>query len=159
MKIRIVTVGKLKEKYLREGVAEYEKRLRPYASLELFEIVEARMAENPSQAELKEALADEGRRLLRLVPERGTLVVLDVAGRMLSSEELAGEMAAFALAGRSHITFLVGGAFGLSEAVRKRADLRLSFSRLTFTHQMVRLLLYEQIYRAFKINRGEKYHW
>lgn len=159
MKIRIAAVGKLKEKYLREGVAEYEKRLRPYASLELSEIPEARLAEKPSQAELKEALADEGRRLLRLVPERGTLIVLDVAGDLLSSEQLAEKMAALALQGQSDLTFLIGGAFGLSDEVRKRADLRLSFSRLTFTHQMVRLLLYEQIYRAFKINRGEKYHW
>lgn len=159
MKIRIAAVGKLKEKYLREGVAEYEKRLRPYASLELLEIPEARLAEKPSQAERKEALADEGRRLLRLVPERGTLIVLDVAGDLLSSEQLAEKMAALALQGQSDLTFLIGGAFGLSDEVRKRADLRLSFSRLTFTHQMVRLLLYEQIYRAFKINRGEKYHW
>ena len=159
MKIRIAAVGKLKEKYLREGVAEYEKRLRPYASLELSEIPEARLAEKPSQAELREALADEGRRLLRLVPERGTLIVLDVAGDLLSSEQLAEKMAALALQGQSDLTFLIGGAFGLSDEVRKRADLRLSFSRLTFTHQMVRLLLYEQIYRAFKINRGEKYHW
>ena len=159
MKIRIAAVGKLKEKYLREGVAEYEKRLRPYASLELLEIPEARLAEKPSQAELREALADEGRRLLRLVPERGTLIVLDVAGDLLSSEQLAEKMAALALQGQSDLTFLIGGAFGLSDEVRKRADLRLSFSRLTFTHQMVRLLLYEQIYRAFKINRGEKYHW
>ncbi|MEX5284949.1 23S rRNA (pseudouridine(1915)-N(3))-methyltransferase RlmH [Selenomonas sputigena] len=159
MKIRIAAVGKLKEKYLREGVAEYEKRLRPYASLELLEIPEARLAEKPSQAEQKEALADEGRRLLRLVPERGTLIVLDVAGDLLSSEQLAEKMAALALQGQSDLTFLIGGAFGLSDEVRKRADMRLSFSRLTFTHQMVRLLLYEQIYRAFKINRGEKYHW
>ena len=159
MKIRIAAVGKLKEKYLREGVAEYEKRLRPYASLELLEIPEARLAEKPSQAELKEALADEGRRLLRLVPERGTLIVLDVAGDLLSSEQLAEKMAALALQGQSDLTFLIGGAFGLSDEVRKRADLRLSFSRLTFTHQMVRLLLYEQIDRAFNIKRGEKYHW
>ena len=93
------------------------------------------------------------------MPQKSFLVVLDVAGQLLSSAALAGKIAALALAGKSDITFLIGGAFGLSEVVRKRADLRLSFSPMTFTHQMVRLLLYEQVYRAFKINRGEKYHW
>ena len=159
MKIRIVAVGKLKEKYLREGVAEYEKRLAPFASVELLETREEYMAENPSEAQRQETLAKEGERLLRLVPERSFLIVLDVKGKLLSSEALAKELAARALQGQSDLTFLIGGAFGLSPAVRDRADLRISFSPMTFTHQMVRLLLYEQIYRAFKINRGEKYHW
>lgn len=159
MKIRIVAVGKLKEKYLREGVAEYEKRLAPFASVELLETREEYMAENPSEAQRQETLAKEGERLLRLVPERSFLIVLDVKGKLLSSEALAKELAARALQGQSDLTFLIGGAFGLSPAVRERADLRISFSPMTFTHQMVRLLLYEQIYRAFKINRGEKYHW
>ena len=159
MKIRIVAVGKLKEKYLREGVAEYEKRLAPFASVELLETREDYMAENPSEAQRQQTLAKEGERLLRLVPERSFLIVLDVKGKLLSSEALAKELASLALQGQSDLTFLIGGAFGLSPAVRDRADLRISFSPMTFTHQMVRLLLYEQIYRAFKINRGEKYHW
>ena len=159
MKIRIVAVGKLKEKYLREGVAEYEKRLAPFASVELRETREEYMAENPSEAQRQQTLAKEGERLLRLVPERSFLIVLDVKGKLLSSEALAKELASLALQGQSDLTFLIGGAFGLSQAVRERADLRISFSPMTFTHQMVRLLLYEQIYRAFKINRGEKYHW
>ncbi|AEC01061.1 23S rRNA (pseudouridine(1915)-N(3))-methyltransferase RlmH [Selenomonas sputigena] len=159
MKIRIVAVGKLKEKYLREGVAEYEKRLAPFASVELLETREEYMAENPSEAQRQQTLAKEGERLLRLVPERSFLIVLDVKGKLLSSEALAKELASLALQGQSDLTFLIGGAFGLSPAVRDRADLRISFSPMTFTHQMVRLLLYEQIYRAFKINRGEKYHW
>lgn len=159
MKIRIVAAGRLKEKYLREGVAEYEKRLAPFASVELLETREEYMAENPSEAQRQQALAKEGERLLRLVPERSFLIVLDVKGKLLSSEALAKELAGLALQGRSDLTFLIGGAFGLSPAVRERADLRISFSPMTFTHQMVRLLLYEQIYRAFKINRGEKYHW
>lgn len=159
MKIRIVAVGKLKEKYLREGVAEYEKRLAPFASVELLETREEYMAENPSEAQRQETLAKEGERLLRLVPERSFLIVLDVKGKLLSSEALAKELASRALQGQSDLTFLIGGTFGLSPAVRDRADLRISFSPMTFTHQMVRLLLYEQIYRAFKINRGEKYHW
>ena len=159
MKIRIVAVGKLKEKYLREGVAEYEKRLAPFASVELRETREEYMAENPSEAQRQQTLAKEGERLLRLVPEKSFLIVLDVKGKLLSSEALAKELASRALQGQSDLTFLIGGAFGLSEVVRKRADLRLSFSPMTFTHQMVRLLLYEQVYRAFKIKRGEKYHW
>ena len=159
MKIRIVAVGKLKEKYLREGVAEYEKRLAPFASVELLETREEYMAENPSEAQRQQTLAKEGERLLRLVPERSFLIVLDVKGKLLSSEALAKELASLALQGQSDLMFLIGGAFGLSPAVRERADLRISFSPMTFTHQMVRLLLYEQIYRAFKINRGEKYHW
>ena len=159
MKIRIVAVGKLKEEYLREGVAEYEKRLAPFASVELLETREEYMAENPSEAQRQQTLAKEGERLLRLVPERSFLIVLDVKGKLLSSEALAKELASLALQGQSDLTFLIGGAFGLSPAVRERADPRISFSPMTFTHQMVRLLLYEQIYRAFKINRGEKYHW
>lgn len=159
MKIRIVAAGRLKEKYLREGVAEYEKRLAPFASVELLETREEYMPENPSEAQRQQALAKEGERLLRLVPEKSFLIVLDVKGKLLSSEALAKELAGLALQGRSDLTFLIGGAFGLSPAVRERADLRISFSPMTFTHQMVRLLLYEQIYRAFKINRGEKYHW
>ena len=136
-----------------------EKRLSPFAAVELLEIDEERMAQDPSEAEKEQTLAKEGERLLRLVPERSFLIVLDVQGQLLSSERLAEKLAALALQGQSDVTFLIGGAFGLSEAVRKRADLRLSFSPMTFTHQMVRLLLYEQVYRAFKINRGEKYHW
>ena len=159
MKIRIVAAGKLKEKYLREGVAEYEKRLAPFASVELLETREEYMPENPSEAQRQQALAKEGERLLRLVPEKSFLIVLDVKGKLLSSEALAKELAGLALQGKSDLTFLIGGAFGLSQAVRECADLRISFSPMTFTHQMVRLLLYEQIYRAFKINRGEKYHW
>ena len=159
MKIRIVAVGKLKEKYLREGVAEYEKRLAPFASVELRETREEYMAENPSEAQRQQTLAKEGERLLRLVPEKSFLIVLDLKGKLLTSEALAKELDSRALQGQSDLTFLIGGAFGLSPAVRDRADLRISFSPMTFTHQMVRLLLYEQIYRAFKINRGEKYHW
>ena len=159
MKIRILAVGKLKEKYLLQGVTEYEKRLSPFASVELIETREERMPESPSEAEKEDALKKEGANLLRLVPEKSFLIVLDVRGELLSSEALAEKIAALALQGKSDLTFLIGGAFGISAAVRKRADLRLSFSPMTFTHQMVRLLLYEQVYRAFKINRGEKYHW
>ena len=159
MRITIVCAGRLKEKYLTAGLQEFLKRLKPMAQVEILEIHEEKMPENPSEAEREQVLAREGERLLKLVPEGSYLFVLDVHGEEKSSEELAARIAELGLRGRSHLSFLIGGAFGLSEAVRQAADMRLSFSRLTFTHQMVRLLLVEQIYRAFKINRGEKYHW
>ena len=117
------------------------------------------MPENFSPAEKEKTLAREGERLLARVPEGSELIVLDVTGKAFSSEELAFYLGQQMIEGTSHLTFLIGGAFGISRAVRKAAKLRLSFSRMTFTHQMMRLLLTEQIYRAFKIMRGEKYHW
>jgi len=159
MKITIVCAGKIKEKYLTAGIAEFMKRLKPFAQVEIREIHEEKMPDSPSDAEKEQVLTREGEKLLKLVPEGSYLFVLDVFGKEKSSEELAASIDKLGLSGRSNITFLIGGAFGLSSEVRKAADELLSFSRMTFTHQMVRLLLVEQIYRAFKINRGEKYHW
>lgn len=159
MKITIVCAGRLKEKYLTAGVQEFLKRLQPLAQVEIREIHEEKMPDNPSEAVRAQVLAREGERLLKLVPEQAYLFVLDVSGKMLSSEELAASISELGLQGKSHLAFLIGGAFGLSPEVRQAADFRLSFSKMTFTHQMVRLLLAEQIYRAFKISRGEKYHW
>ena len=159
MNINIVAAGKIKERYLAEGIAEFMKRLRHYAQVHILEISEEKMKENPSPAEKEKILSQEGERLLRQVPDGSYLIVLDVYGKESSSEELAARIDALGLQGQSNITFLIGGAFGLSREVRAAAKERLSFSRMTFTHQMVRLLLVEQIYRAFKINRGEKYHW
>ena len=159
MKITIVTAGKIKEKYLTAGINEFLKRLGPFATVKIVEINEEKMKDNPSEAEKQQTLQQEGQRLLRQVPEGSYLFVLDVYGQQFSSEKLAAKLDSLALQGRSNITFLIGGAFGLSEEVRQAADFRLSFSPMTFTHQMIRLLLVEQIYRCFKINRGEKYHW
>ncbi len=159
MKITIVCAGKIKEKYLSAGIAEFMKRLKPFAQVEIREIHEEKMPDSPSDAEKEQVLTREGEKLLKLVPEGSYLFVLDVFGKEKSSEELAASIDKLGLSGRSNITFLIGGAFGLSSEVRKAADELLSFSQMTFTHQMVRLLLVEQIYRAFKINRGEKYHW
>lgn len=159
MKITIVTAGKIKEKYLTAGINEFLKRLGPFANVKIVEINEEKMKDNPSEAEKQQTLQQEGQRLLRQVPEGSYLFVLDVYGQQLSSEKLAAKLDSLALQGHSNITFLIGGAFGLSEEVRQAADFRLSFSPMTFTHQMIRLLLVEQIYRCFKINRGEKYHW
>ncbi|MDD6697238.1 MAG: 23S rRNA (pseudouridine(1915)-N(3))-methyltransferase RlmH [Veillonellaceae bacterium] len=159
MKITIVCAGRLKEKYLTAGIAEYKKRLTPFTQFEIREIHEEKMPDALSDAEKQQVLGREGERLLKQVPDGSYLYVLDVYGEEKSSEELADELGRLMVQGRSSITFLIGGAFGLSEDVRRAADCRLSFSRMTFTHQMVRLLLVEQIYRAFKIQRGEKYHW
>lgn len=158
MRISIVAAGKIKEKYLTAGIAEFVKRLTPYCRLEIIEVDEERMAENPSLLEKEKTLTREGERLLKYVRETSYLIVLDVAGKQLSSEDLSAKLDSLALSGRSDITFLIGGAFGLAPNVIARADERLSFSKMTFTHQMIRLLLVEQIYRAFKISRGENYH-
>lgn len=158
MKITIIAVGKIKEKYLTMGIAEFVKRLTPYCRLTIIEVDEERMPENPSDAEKAKVLFKEGERMLKHVKDSTHLIVLDVIGKQASSEELAEKISSLGVSGKSDITFLIGGAFGLSPELVKAASERLSFSKMTFTHQMIRLLLVEQIYRAFKINRGEPYH-
>lgn len=158
MRITIACVGKIKEKYLDAGIAEFTKRLAPFCKLEIMAINEERMPDDPSPAMKQQVLEKETQRLMAIIPENSYVILLDVIGRQLASPELAAKLDSLALAGNSHITFVIGGAFGYTDALRKRADLALSFSKMTFTHQMIRLLLIEQIYRAFKISRGEKYH-
>ncbi len=159
MKITIITVGKIKEKYLTAGIQEFQKRLTPFCKLDIIELAEERMPDTPSAAEKTQALTREGERILKAVRTGTYLIVLDVAGQALSSEQLAAKFENLALTGQSDLTFVIGGAFGLSAEVVSAAKERLSFSKMTFTHQMIRLLLVEQIYRAFKIWRGEPYHW
>ena len=159
MKFSILTIGKLKEAYLRDGVAEFVKRLRPYGGVTIMELNESKIGDKPSDADRQHVVEEEGERLLKLVNDRSWLVVLDVYGKTMSSEALATKVAELELDGISEMTFVIGGAFGVSEKLRNAARLRLSFSPMTFTHQMVRLLLVEQLYRACKINRGEPYHW
>ncbi|MBP2645234.1 MAG: rlmH [Firmicutes bacterium] len=159
MKITILAVGKIKERYLTDGIQEFLKRLTPFCKLQIQEIAEEKMPDNPSAAEKAKTLEREGERLLKAVRHGSHLIVLDVDAKQVASEELAEKLDQLALSGQSDITFLIGGAFGLSPQVRAAANERLSFSKLTFTHQMIRLLLVEQIYRAYKISRGEPYHW
>ena len=147
MKITLVAVGKLKEKFLVDGVNEYLKRLKNFCKIEIREVAECRTVE------------DEGKKLLAQVPRESFLIVLDVAGVELTSEDFAQKISELTLRGISDITFIIGGAFGLSDEVRLAADFRLSLSRMTFTHQLARLIVVEQIYRAFKINRNEPYHY
>ena len=158
MNIKIVAVGKIKEKYLSMGIAEFVKRLTPYCRLSIIEVDDERMPENPSDAEKSKVLLKEGERMMKHIKDGTHLIVLDVIGKLASSEELAEKMNSLGLCGKSDITFAIGGAFGLSPDLIKAADERLSFSKMTFTHQMIRLLLVEQVYRGFKINRGEPYH-
>ena len=159
MKITIACVGKIKEKYLTVGIDEFTKRLTPFCKLETVAINEEKMPDNPSPAEKEQVLEKETQRLLAIIPENAYVILLDVIGKQLSSPELASKIDALALNGNSHITFVIGGAFGYTDALRKRADFALSFSKMTFTHQMIRLLLIEQIYRAYKISNNQKYHW
>lgn len=158
MKITIACVGKIKEKYLTAGIDEYSKRLTPFCKLETIAINEEKMPEDPTPALKEQVLEKETQRLIAIIPENSYVVLLDVVGKQLSSPELAAKIDALTLAGKSHLTFVIGGAFGYTDALRKRADFAISFSKMTFTHQMIRLLLVEQIYRAFKISNNQKYH-
>lgn len=158
MKYHLITIGKIKEKYLTAGMDEFLKRLRPYGQVEITVMNEEKMPDNPSAAQKAQVLEKEGEKLLRHVRQGSYLFVLDVGGKLISSEELAKDFADIALHGCSELSFIIGGPFGLSDAVRKKADACISFGRITLTHQMIRLLLLEQIYRAIKIDRHEPYH-
>ena len=155
MRFYVVCIGKLKDAYLRDGVAEFVKRMRPYGGITITEL----NGDKPSDADRKQVVDEEGERLLKAVPKNAYTVLLDVYGKTMSSEDLAKTVAKLEVDGVSDMAFIIGGAFGVSEALRQSVNYKLSFSPMTFTHQMVRLLLVEQIYRASKINRNEPYHW
>ena len=159
MRFYVVCIGKLKDAYLRDGVAEFVKRMRPYGGITITELNESKIGDKPSNADRKQVVDEEGERLLKAVPKNAYTVLLDVYGKTMSSEELAKTIAKLEVDGVSDMAFIIGGAFGVSEALRQSVNYKLSFSPMTFTHQMVRLLLVEQIYRASKINRNEPYHW
>ena len=159
MRFYVVCIGKLKDAYLRDGVAEFVKRMRPYGGITITELNESKIGDKPSDADRKQVVDEEGERLLKAVPKNAYTVLLDVYGKTMSSEDLAKTVAKLEVDGVSDMAFIIGGAFGVSEALRQSVNYKLSFSPMTFTHQMVRLLLVEQIYRASKINRNEPYHW
>lgn len=158
MKIRIIAIGKLKEKYWEEAVREYSKRLSAYCSLEIIELKESPLRSNPSRADEEEVIRQEGRDILSRIGREDYVISLEIRGKSLDSEELAWNIERLAINGRSVIDVIIGGSLGLSEEVSQRADLRLSFSAMTFPHQMMRVILLEQLYRSFKIIRGETYH-
>ena len=159
MRFYVVCIGKLKDAYLRDGVAEFVKRMRPYGGITITELNESKIGDKPSDADRKQVVDEEGERLLKAVPKNAYTVLLDVYGKTMSSEDLAKTVAKLEVDGVSDMAFIIGGAFGVSEALRQSVNYKLSFSPMTFTHQMVRLLLVEQIYRESKINRNEPYHW
>ncbi|MBP0989498.1 MAG: 23S rRNA (pseudouridine(1915)-N(3))-methyltransferase RlmH, partial [Oscillospiraceae bacterium] len=152
MQIHLITVGKLKEKWLRDAYAEYDKRLQRYCRLTLTELPEARLSESPSDAEIAAALQQEGKAILHSC--RGKIITLCIEGKLRSSEEFAEMLDSAAVSGDSTVSFVIGSSFGLSDEVKKAADLRFSMSPMTFTHQIARVLLMEQLYRAFQISTG-----
>ena len=158
MNISIVTVGKLKEKYLKQGIDEYLKRLTSYAKVEVIEVSDEKAPEELSETEMEQVKQKEGERILAKIGDDVHVIALAINGKMRSSEELADTLDKLATYGKSKIAFVIGGSLGLSDEVIKRSNEQLSFSRMTFPHQLMRLILVEQIYRAFRINRGEPYH-
>jgi 23S rRNA (pseudouridine1915-N3)-methyltransferase len=158
MQIRIIAVGKIKERFLLEGIAEYEKRLRPYMKLQVVELAEEKRPQAASLANELAAMGKEGDRILAAIPAGSFVIALDVKGQSWSSEELAAAFGERELSGQNQLVFVIGGDLGLSPAVLARSSLRLSLSQMTFTHPMARLVLLEQVYRAFRILRGDPYH-
>lgn len=158
MKYRIISVGRIKEPFYAEGIKEYIKRLTSYISIEWVEGLEEKVSPKAKEAEIQKVLEKEGEKILNLLGEQDFVVVLDVKGKQMTSEELADFIEDINLSGKSRISFVIGGANGLSSRVKKRADCLWSFSLLTFPHQMAALILAEQLYRAFKIIKGEPYH-
>ena len=157
-KVTVLCVGKLKEKFYADACAEYQKRLTRHCKLDLVELPEQRLPESPSEAEIEAALSKEADAILEKLPRGGAVVALCVEGRELSSEQLSDTLARYAAQGVSQVTFLIGGSFGLAECVKQAADLRLSMSPMTFPHHLARVMLLEQIYRAYQIQGGTKYH-
>ncbi len=158
MNINIVCIGKLKEKYWSDAISEYSKRLGRYCTLQIKELKEDRLHDNASAAEEQAVKVNEGKSILKAISDNSYVIALDVKGKQLSSEQLADKIEGLAVDGRSNIDLIIGGSLGLSEEVLKRADFRLSFSPMTFPHQMMRVILLEQIYRSFKIIKNETYH-
>ena len=154
MKIKVVTVGKLKEKYLKDGIAEYSKRISRFAKLEMIELADEKTPDRASESENQKILEIEGQRILSKVGDRDFVIVLAIEGKTLSSEEFSKQLEEASIKGFSTLTFIIGGSLGLSSSVKNRANLSVSFGRLTLPHQLMRLVLVEQIYRAFTIQQG-----
>jgi 23S rRNA (pseudouridine1915-N3)-methyltransferase len=158
MKITVITVGKLKERFFREAAAEYEKRLGRYCRLEIRETADEKTPDGASETERELILKKEGARVAKLLPDDAYVVTLEIEGRRFTSEAFAGEIERLGVSGIGHIVFVIGGSLGLHNSIKKRADLAVSFSDMTFPHQLMRVVLLEQIYRAFRIINREPYH-
>ncbi|MBZ4687786.1 MAG: rRNA ((1915)-N(3))-methyltransferase RlmH [Clostridiales bacterium] len=158
MQIQIIAVGKIKERYLRQGISEFSKRICKYAKIEIIEVPDEKAPAGASEKEEEIIKETEGEKILAKIKKDSFVIVLDLHGKQLTSEEMAARMEKLALEGKSSVSFVIGGSLGLSKEVLKEADLRLSFGKMTFPHQLMRLILLEQIFRWFKIMRGETYH-
>lgn len=158
MKITIVTVGKIKEKYLKDAIAEYSKRLSKYCKLEIIEVADEKTPDNASAVVEEQIRSKEAERILKYVKEDAYMITLEIHGKQLTSEELADKIEKLGVQGTSHIMLIIGGSIGLGEEVLKRSDFALSFSKMTFPHQLMRVILLEQIYRSYRIISGEPYH-
>ncbi len=158
MKITLVTVGKIKEKYLKDAIAEYSKRLSVYCKLEIIEVADEKTPEQRSESMTRSILSAEAGRILRHVKDDAFVITLEIDGKGLTSEEFAAKINNLGISGVGHVMFLIGGSLGLGEEVRKRSDFALSFSKMTFPHQLMRVILLEQIYRGFRIIAGAPYH-
>ena len=158
MKIRVIAIGKIKEPYLKEGINEYSKRIKAYANLEILEVNDEPVNDNPKEAEITKVKNVEGERVLKLLKDSDYVISLDLNKKQYTSPEFASYLQERFVRGGSSITFIIGGSYGLSDALKQRANDSFSLSNMTFLHQMTRLILLEQIYRAFKINRNETYH-
>ena len=157
IKVKLIVLGSLKEKYLKDACKEYEKRLSRYCDLEICEIEPVRLPEKPSQSEIENALKKEAELINKKTPQNTRVVTLCVEGKLLSSENFADQIKTDASFGKN-ICFIIGSSYGLSPEIKKASDLKLSLSEMTFPHQLFRVMLLEQIYRAFKINEGSTYH-
>lgn len=157
-RVTVLCVGKLKEKFYIDAAAEYVKRLQRHCKLELIELPEQRLPDDPSPAEIQKALRTEGDAIREKLPKGGAVIALCIEGRPCSSQELSRRMAEFGVQGKTLLTFLIGGSVGLDEDLKRQADWRLSMSPMTFPHHMARIMLLEQIYRAYQIAGGTKYH-
>lgn len=158
MKITILCVGKIKEKFYRDAIAEYEKRLSRYCKLEILEVADEKTTEQASDREISIVKDREGERLLKVISEEQYVIALAIDGRQPDSIELSEQIERLGITGRSSLVFVIGGSLGLSDAVLKRADYRLSFSNMTFPHQLMRVILLEQLYRSYRIMNHEPYH-
>ena len=158
MNISVICVGKIKEKFYREAIEEYSKRLTRYCKLELIEISDEKTPDNASEKEEIQIKDKEGDGILKNIKDNMYVITMDIKGDNLSSEQLADKIKNLGLSGDSNIVFIIGGSLGLSKKVLARADYKLSFSKMTFPHQLFRVMLLEQIYRGFRINAGEPYH-
>ena len=158
MKIRIIAIGKIKEAYLKQGINEYLKRIKPYSQIEIIEVNDEPVCDNPNESEITKVKDLEGEKVLKLLKPQDYLISLDLNKKQFTSPEFAKYLEDKFVLGGSNLTFVIGGSYGLSDALKKRANDSFSLSNMTFLHQMTRLILLEQIYRAFKINRNETYH-